>query len=445
MNRKHIFSILVISSFAFAAVSCNSNNDVPPELFTLPDFYNKTLKEAKLEVGTNILFETTEVPTSELVEGRILSYGGSYKVGDEVEKGTRVKVNVAKRSESAIAIDNDLVKYINKINFITGPESINSELLLNAGAGGTDLGIPFELPDGKMMLLYGDTFSGQNMSGFWNSNFMAITDDDNLSDGLTFSSVVKSDSGMIKPFFQGNHQGGNETDSSVEVTKIPTGGISIGNDVYIFYMSIRFWGVAGAWNVNYNECIKATDNTYKNWEPVKSLKWSENDLYYAGQIYPFNNPKDPSNIYFVSIPGGRNDGSVMFRVNKDHFEDRNEYEYLVSKSTWVKGDEGMKQLNEDPYYIMSPGVSEPSIIYSEYLDKFVYSTLKGSSIVFGVSDKVEGPYNETHQVIKASDFPSLYGGFIHPKFSDTNGQRLYLQLSQWVPIYNTSLIEVVLN
>lgn len=445
MKRKHIYSILVISSFVFGTVSCNANGNVPSDLFTLPDFYNKTLKEAKLEVGTNILFETENVPTSELIEGRILSYANDLKAGDKVEKGTRVKVKVAKRSETAVSIDNEIVNYVNQINFITGPKGINSELLLNAGAGGTDLGIPFELPDKKMMLLYGDTFSGQNMQGFWNSNFMAITEDKNLSDGLTFSDVVATDNGMIKPFFQGNHQKGNENDPSVEVTKIPTGGISIGDDTYIFYMSIRYWGVAGSWNVNYNECLKATDNTYKNWLPVSTLRWTENDLYYAGQIYPFNNPKDPSNIYFVSIPGGRNNGSVMFRVNKDKFENRSEYEYLVGKSTWVKGDEGMSMLNQNPYYIMTPGVSEPSIMYSEYLDKFIYSTLKGSAIVFGVSENVEGPYKEIHQVLKGNDFPTLYGGFIHPNFTDSNGQRLYVQLSQWTPIYNTSLVEVVLK
>ena len=135
----------------------------------------------------------------------------------------------------------------------------------------------------------------------------------------------------------------------------------------------------------------------------------------------------------------------MFRVNKDKFENRSEYEYLVGKSTWVKGDEGMSMLNQNPYYIMTPGVSEPSIMYSEYLDKFIYSTLKGSAIVFGVSENVEGPYKEIHQVLKGNDFPTLYGGFIHPNFTDSNGQRLYMQLSQWTPIYNTSLVEVVLK
>ena len=210
-------------------------------------------------------------------------------------------------------------------------------------------------------------------------------------------------------------------------------------------MSIRYWGVGGDWRVTYNQCLKADDSTYKSWSNVESLRWDEDELYYAGQIYPFNDPKDDEHIYFTSIPGGRNNGAVMFRVDKDKFENRDEYEYLTSKNTWTKGDDGMKKLNDNPYFIMSPGVSEPSIVYSEYLDKYVFATLKGSNIVFGVSDNVCGPYNETYPVVSSSDFPGLYGGFVHSKFMDSDGQRMYIQLSRWTPIYNTYLVEVVLK
>lgn len=428
----------------FSITACGT--DEQKEYVTLPDLYNMTVKEAKLEVGANILFTENKVSTSELIEGRILSYGNDLKVGDKVEKGTRVEINVSKRSETAIDVDSDLISYINQINMTTGPNSSqNKDVLLNAGARGTDLGIPFLLPDGKMMLLYGDTFSGDNMSGMWKSNFMAISSDFTLYDGLTFDSVVTNDYGAILPFAEGLHHADNETDKNSEVTKIPTGGISIGDNVYIFYMSIRYWGVSGSWLVTYNQCVKATDNTYTKWENVPSLRWNDDELYSAGQIYPFYNPQDTNNIYFTSIPGGRNDGAIMFRVNKNNFENRDEYEYLVAEDTWVKGDEGMKSLHTNPYYILSPGVAEPSIMYSSYLNKWIYSTLKGTSICFALSDSVTGPYKEIYTICNASNFAGLYGGFVNEKYTDSNGQRIYIQLSQWVPIYNTSLVEVVLK
>lgn len=443
LGKKIIIPILLTACFSLS--SCQTEGGGVDDPFTLPDLYGLEVKDAKLQVGADLLFEEVEVKTSELIEGRILGYADELEPGDEVEKGTRVKINVAKRQDSAISVDNDLVDYYNVIDYVTGPDSPNADILLNAGAYGTDLGIPFKLPDGRLMLLYGDTFSGANMQGFWNSNFMAITSDDVFYDGLSFDSVVTNDVGMILPFAQGAHQSDTYENIGTEVTKIPTGGITVNGEAYIFYMSIRYWGVAGSWLVTYNQCLKASDDTYKNWEEVPSLRWEEDELYYAGQIYPYADPNDTAHIYFLSIPGGRNDGAVMFRVATEHFENRDEYEYLVDEDTWVKGDTGMQELNENPYYVCDPAVAEPSIMYSEYLDKYLVATLKGSSISLLASDKISGPYDEIYPVIDSSDYFGLYGGFITPLISDSDGKRIYIQLSQWTPIYNTSLVEVILK
>ena len=101
--------------------------------------------------------------------------------------------------------------------------------------------------------------------------------------------------------------------------------------------------------------------------------------------------------------------------------------------------------NENPYYVCDPAVAEPSIMYSEYLDKYLVATLKGSSISLLASDKISGPYDEIYPVIDSSDYFGLYGGFITPLISDSDGKRIYIQLSQWTPIYNTSLVEVILK
>ncbi len=439
---------LLVTATALSSLLLGSCGEPTPqgELITLDDYYGMTLKEAKLDAAGEVLFDVNEIPTQELVEGRVLGYKDK-EVGDQVVKGSRVTLNVAKRVDSAISNypENSIINYHSVICKLTGPDSINDEVTFDAGIRGTDLGIPFETASGDMMLLYGDSFSNENMSGMWWSNFMAKTSDTNLADGLTFDSIVTAPNGIALPFAQGQHNEGSEENTGSEVTKIPTGGISVNGNDYIFYMSIRYWGVGGAWLVSYNQCLKATDDTHTEWVEVPSLRWNEEELYYAGQIYPFHNPKDEEHIYFTSIPGGRFNGAIMFRVDVNNFENRSEYEYLVGDDNWVKGDEGMAQLNSDPYFIMSPSVAEPSIIYSEYLDKFIFTTLRGSNIVFALSDEVTGPYDDIHAVISGSDYPLLYGGFLHPKFSDTNGQRLYLQLSRWVPIYNTSLVEVVLK
>ena len=440
--NKILLGSLIIG-LAGGITACGPTTQEISDPYILPDLYNMELGAARLQVGTNVLFDVVEVPTSEVIEDRVLGYGDDYEVGDTIQKGTRIKLEVGVRPEDAKNYDNEVVKYSSYIEKTTGPESVNADILTAAGQSGTDLGIPFELPDGRVMLLYGDTFSAPNMGGMWRSNFMAITSDKDLTDGLNFDSVVTNDIGALQPFAQGAHQNGSEENIGTEVTKIPTGGISIGNDVYMFYMSIRYWGVAGSWLVTYNQCLKATDSTYTEWVDVPSLRWKEEEFYYGGQIFPYEDPKDENHIYFISIPGGRNSGAVMFRVTKENFENRDEYEYLVAEDTWVKGDEGMSQLNEDPYFIVDPSCSEPSVMYSEYLDKYMVCTAKGSGISILLADEITGPYDDLYTVIEGSDYPGMYGGFATHLFQDSDGQRIYLQLSQRTPIYNTSLIEVV--
>ena len=446
---KYIKSMLVVTSLLttfLASCSPAGGTSSQEELVTLDDYYGMTVKEAKLDAAGEVLFDVNEIPTRELIEGRILGYKDN-KAGDQVEKGSRVTLNVAKRVDSAISNypASSIINYHSVVCKLTGPDSQNQDVMFNAGISGTDLGIPFETSKGDMMLLYGDTWSGENMPWRWLSNFMAVTNDDNLTDGLTFDYIVTDDEGVALPFAEGLHQPDNMENIGTEVTKIPTGGISVNGNDYIFYMSIRYWGVGGTWLVTYSQALKSTSDDYTKWENVEGLRWDEEELYYAGQIYPFKDPKDEEHIYFTSIPGGRNDGAVMFRVDVKDFENKDEYEYLVSEDKWVKGDEGIRQLNEKPYYILSPAVAEPSIMYSEYLDKYLFTTLKGSNIVIATSDKVTGPYDDIYSVLSSADYPGLYGGFLHPKFSDTNGQRLYLQLSRWTPIYDTFLVEIVLK
>lgn len=451
MKKNIVLISALIIALGLGVASCDTkpsstNPTVPtqqedPNSYTLPDLYNLDLMDAKLAVGANVRLQTVEVETAKLIDGRILGYKDA-KVGDKVSKGSTVEVEVARKLSNAIEVGgNNIVDYVTQISKITGYDSLNAEMCKSAKAKGTDLGIPFTLPDGRVMLLYGDT----NLDGKKTiSNFMAITSDFDLSDGLTFDEILTDDEGYCLPFFDGRHQPGNETDRTSEVTKIPTGGISIGNDVYIFYMSIRFWGVASVWLVNNSGCVKATDNTYKHWEPVESLSWGEEEFYYGGQPYPFYDPKDPEHIYFTSIPGGRADGAVMFRVAKDKFENRDEYEYLVAADTWVKGDEGMKRLNDNVYYVLGPAVSEPCIMYNNYLGKYIYSTLKGTSICFCLADNVTGPYKEAYKVCSNTDFFQLYGGFLHEKFQDYDGKRMFMQMSLF-DYYNVYVVEVVLK
>ena len=362
-----------------------------------------------------------------------------------------------KPSENSVIHDKDnIIDYTTQLYKVTGEGSVNEEITLDHGVGGTDLGMPFTLPDGRLMMLFGDTFAGENKGGFWNSNFMAITSDFNLSDGLTFDELVIRENGMIKPFAQGEHHDDNEHDKTREVTKIPTGGITVNGNVYIFYMSVRWWGPFASWNVTYNQCVKASideqgNPDYTNFVNVEGLRWNDDELFYAGQIHPIEEKNHPDYIYFLMTAGGRHNGSCMMRVKKDKFENKDEYEYLTAKDEWTKGNEGINKLHNTPYFVIDNSTIEPNLVYSPYLNKYVSVNRgkNGSSIDLWVSEDISGPYIESYPMETPFENPEIdggngYGFFLHEKFMDHDGKRMFVQVSRW-NTYNTFVHEIVLK
>ncbi len=441
MKRLILLTIMILLSlFTF---SCQNDR----EMVVAVDVQGMTMNEARITINSAYLINAVESATNVYLPGTIIGYDDNIKAGDEVEKDSLVDVLVAAAPLESFSLS-PTIDYVYDIGFLTGPESINFDVLQDAGIGGTDLGIPVETNDG-MMLLYGDSFSGiGSHSGFWFSNFIATSTDQVLHDGLTFDGVVTTDNGTAKPFMQGLHQRNESDEESLnpdrEVTKIPTGGITIGETTYIFYMSVRYWGVGGSWLVSYNQVIKSTDNL-KTWTNVEGLRWDDDEAYNFGQIYAVRGVLDPEMIYLFAIPGGRQGGTVLARVHEDEFENRGAYEYLTGEDTWITGNPGLETLNQNPYYVIQPSCSELSIMYNAYLGKWMAVYLKGAQIIYQTSDQITGPYSNTQTILTSSQYGGLYGGFIHPNYTDFNGQKFYLQLSLWVPVYQTKLIEVVLK
>ena len=82
-------------------------------------------------------------------------------------------------------------------------------------------------------------------------------------------------------------------------------------------------------------------------------------------------------------------------------------------------------------------------MYNKYLKKWIISTLENGSIVFYLSEKLEEEFKERIEVLNFKDFPTLYGGFLNNSLVEDNGKTIYFQVSQWSPIYNTSLFKVI--
>lgn len=443
MKRK-FFTLLLIASLSFLLVGCGSVSSSTTKTnsnaskIILPDLSGLTYVEAIAKVSGKIRFEITNIPTNEEYPDIIMGYSNN-QVGDEVNEGDTVRINVAQKPLNSYSYD-PKVSYVSEICKLTGPTSVNKEKLLDAGIYGTDLGFPVDLGN-EMVFLFGDTFSQDKMQGMWFSNFMARTTDKNYNDDLKFDSVVTTSNGIAQPFAQGLHQKGQEENTGTEVTKIPTGGIKIGNYTYIFYMSIRYWGVAGVWLVSYNQCIKTTNlATYVN---VESLKWTEEEAPNFGQIFPFKDPNS-NYIYLYGIEGGRNGGLVVARVTEENFENRYEYEYETGNNVWTKGDTGLAALKANPYYIVEPTVSEMTVAYNEYLGKYVIIFYRNSKLIMLTADKPYTKFENPITLTTATEYPGIYGGLTCQSLMVDGGKTFYMVVSCW-EVYNTFWVKVVLN
>lgn len=406
-----------------------------------------SITEAKLTINGEFLLNENHIHSNIYIPNTIISYGKDMKPGDKVSKNSRVDVNVSKAPLGSFSLSNE-IEYVYEIADVTGPLSPNFNVLSSAGIGGTDLGIPVQRGN-QMLLLYGDSFSNVGShNGFWFSNFIATSSNFDLSNGLIIDSIVTTQNGVALPFKQGNHFRNVSDEESNnpqrEVTKIPTGGITIGDTTYVFYMSVRYWGAPGSWLVTYNRALKSTGDLTV-WTEVDSLVWYETEAPNFGQINPFENPDDPDRIYFMGIPGGRTGGAVMFRVDKDSFENRDAYEYFMGNGLWVQGNEGLNAIHQQPYHVIQGPVSELSVFFNTYLNKWITVYLRGSQIIMLSANHIEGPWGNPIPLVSQTQYSGLYGGFIHPAYTSFDGRKFYIQVSLWLPKYQTILLEVLLK
>ena len=371
-----------------------------------------------------------------------------------------------------------IVKKIEFKEFVTGPDSPSKTLKWKVN--GTDLGIPcYSAKEDSLWLFFGDTFSSPlpDNNAYWRGTVIGKVKNYRFEDHLIFDSFVPDENGYAKNLIT-HHK--SKQEDYYERTKISQGGIEIDGVMYTFYESIRHWGEAGYWDVNYSGALRSFDGG-KTWERVYDLTWADLDCKEFiprikelaqqdvdlkpsgydidimkhrapsfGQIYPVDG-KD-GYIYIFGRRGGRQYGIVVGRVVKENFEKFDEYEYLTDaeKLIWKKGAEGLAALseNEEKARVIPSPTSNMTVIYNEYFGKWMIVYFKPSvGIVACLGDTPYGRFTEPH-VLLSADFPlpygkGFYGAFTHEYLLRDGGKRMFLIVSQWNKLfYGSELLEV---
>ncbi len=364
------------------------------------------------------------------------------------------------------------------IEYVTGPGNLN-QTDTRFNIGGTDLGIMWDngieddpstpVNEHQVLIAFGDTFSNSYpvRTGLWRMNTLLRSPDGTLSNGLYVPNTAPGD------IYSGSSTIGSADPKEIvdrnniagyvigpEVSIIPTAGISVTDASgharqYVSFMSIRSWDVPGQWTTNYSGIAYSDDNG-QTWQvadssiraaaPGRSIKpfVSGNQNFQMGafvkgvQVDADGQPLRDADgklvtdgyVYAYGTPSGRLGSLYLSRVAEADILDQTKYEYW-NGTTWVAN-------TPSAATSIMPGqqVSELSVQYNEYLDKYIVMYDDGANIVLRTAYKPEGPWSGSTVLVTTSQLPGKYAPMIHPwsgtsYVSETERRYLFWNVSTW--------------
>lgn len=338
------------------------------------------------------------------------------------------------------------VSNLTEVAQLTGPDGMNdTESVMIAG---TDLGSMLTVDD-TTYFLFGDTFGEREEDAWggggsiWRSNAMAYSTDDDPSDGITFDGWITDDVGWAAEPVPGDK----DANGAGEVTKIPTHGFAIDDGagsptLYIAFMSVHFWGDPGEWDANYAGLAKSVDDG-QTWEILEAPQWP-GDSNFIQVSARYVEDDDGRHIYFWSIPSGRFGGVQLMKVPADvaSVEDPSAYRYFAGTDDY--GEPIWSEEMDDAQTIVEATVGELSVMYSDYLERWIMTYSDAGNAVIREGLSPWGPWGDPIEMISVRDYEGLYSPYLEPRYVDDDGRTVYFTLSLWGP-YNVFFFSVDLD
>lgn len=324
------------------------------------------------------------------------------------------------------------VENLTEIAQLTGPGAMNDTQA--AAVAGTDLGSMVNLGD-VTYFLFGDTFGERDPESYggqgaiWRSNVAAYTTDSDPSDGITFDGWRPVDDlGWATALVEGDHDANT---GAGEVTKIPTGGFAVDGALYVNFMSVSFWGEPGAWDANFAGLARSDDQG-ATWTRLEQPQWPGDSNFIQISAAHVEDP-DGEHIYFWCIPSGRFGGVQLMRVPATRTAVESSAAYSYFSGVGADGSPRWSQDASDAETIVEPTVGELSVMWSEYLDRWImtYSDAGSAYIREGITPW--GPWGDALELVPGSEYPGLYSPYLNPRYVSEDGRRVYFTLSLWGP------------
>jgi hypothetical protein len=269
---------------------------------------------------------------------------------------------------------------------------------------GTDLGIMWDNGRGEILTAFGDSagFGIPNLLvgnvWAWKSNVLFRSGDRDLANGMDFHSTPRDLLGGSKELL------GSPKIPGIEISKIPTAGISVGDTQVMSIMSVRNWGQPGNWDTNWSQLAFSQDNG-ENWVLAPQTERPNAGGNTNFQMAAFL--RDGGWVYQYGTPPSRGGAVHVARVPAGQMINLGAYEYWDS-GRWVPGDPGAARPITD-------GAGELSVAYNSFLGQYLMTTSdRFNNIVLRRSPTPTGPWGPPEVLVYGNQLPTAYGAFIHP-------------------------------
>jgi hypothetical protein len=289
---------------------------------------------------------------------------------------------------------------------------------------GTDLGHMF-WHGGELYMVFGDTFGKPTILGkHWRSNTMARVADPDPRHGLRIETMITGPDGWAKELIP------SKKIDQLEMTVIPTNGISAGGRMILHYMSVRHWDKPGRWTVS-RSGLAYSDDDGRTWKTPAAAVWPGGTGFEQVAFV-----RHGEFIYSFGIPQGRFGGVRLRRVAPENILVRSAYQY------W-NGTDWVPDIGAAAVIVPAP-VGELSVAWSAAHNRWImlYLDPQAEAIVLRAAAGLTGPWGDKQQVLSRKDYPGIYAPFIVPG-SDIDGD-LYYTASFWGP-YNVFLMHTRLE
>ena len=205
---------------------------------------------------------------------------------------------------------------VGKVKDLTGPGITD-----RFGAACTDLGASVRAPDGHLVSVFGDTFSGHRVgAGDWRSPVILIGTGD-ATHPIVYSHAGGADRRYARQLWHYRRRPNPGLLRRGISTVIPSDLLRVDDSLYLHAIVNRGFG-----NVVWTEIWRSDDNG-KSWrQPGNGSKFPADQ--YGGHAQCWTWDYDPADgwVYVVSTGFQRDKGLILRRVRPEHIADRDRYQ-----------------------------------------------------------------------------------------------------------------------